>query len=126
MMKLFAWTAFVLAIVAGAGLAAEAATMVLVVFTAYVLLKLIADIGKDKTPNQDAIVGALVLPMLLVYIPGPISAWIQARLQDLWNWIGEQIGQGLATTSTMTIAAVCLVCAYVLSDRTMKTAKKAR
>jgi hypothetical protein len=126
MMKLFAWCAFILAIVAGTGLAADATTMVLIVFTIGLLVKAVVDIAKDKTPNQDAIVGALVMPTLLVYIPGPISDWIQSRFSDLWDFVGEQVGYGLATTSTMTIAAVCLVVAHTINERAVKASNKRR
>lgn len=125
-MKLFAWCAFILAIVAGTGLAADATTMVLIVFTIGLLVKAVVDIAKDKTPNQDAIVGALVMPTLLVYIPGPISDWIQSRFSDLWDFVGEQVGYGLATTSTMTIAAVCLVVAHTINERAVKASNKRR
>lgn len=119
MMKVFAWVSFVLAVVGGAGLVGVGlgtAVMVIAVLAALVLIGI--DLAKDGIPNQYAVIGAFILPSLIVSIDGRFPAWLSARLADLWGWAEGHAGAWVGTT-TVGLALGAVVISFLVSSRTM-------
>jgi len=119
MMKGFAWVSFVLAVIGGAGLVGVGlgtAVMVIAVLAALALIAI--DLAKDGIPNQYAVIGAFVLPSLIVSIDGRFPDWLSARLGDLWGWASDHIGEWVGTT-TVGLALGAVVISFLVSSRTM-------
>jgi hypothetical protein len=115
MMKLFAWVAFLVAIFAGAGLAATEPGLVQIVVVIGALAALIYDIAKDKIPNRDAVVVAVALPSLIVGMNGGIPNTLERWLDSLWGLWGDEAGSALGTGSMLVVAVIAVVVAFVFS-----------
>lgn len=115
MMKMFAWAAFLLAVFAGAGLAATEPGLVQVVVVVGALAALIYDIAKDKTPNRDAVVVAVALPSLLVGMNGGIPNTLERWLGSLWRLWGDDAGRALGTTTMLVVACAAVAVSLVFS-----------
>ncbi|SCL21545.1 hypothetical protein [Micromonospora inyonensis] len=122
MMKPLAWIGFALAVIGGAGLVGVGlASTVLVVAALGALIIIAIDIAKDRVPNQYAVIGAFVLPSLIVSINGTIPDWINARLGDLWGWANDTLGDWVGTT-TVGLALAAVAVSFLVSTKTMQRA----
>lgn len=118
-MKMLAWIGFVLAVIGGAGLVGvglAAAVQIIAVVGALIIIGV--DIKKDGIPNQYAVIGAFVLPSLLVGISGKAPEWINGKLTDLWGWAESNMGDWVGT-STVGLALAAVVISFAVSTRTM-------
>lgn len=115
MMKMFAWAAFVIAVFAGAGLAATEPGLVQLVVVMGALAALIYDIAKDKTPNRDAVVVAVALPSLIVGMNGGIPNTLERWLDSLWRLWGDDASDLLGTGTMLVVAVVAVVVSFVFS-----------
>lgn len=118
-MKLFAWIGFVLAIIGGAGLVGvglAAAVQIIAVISALIIITI--DIAKDRIPNQYAVIGAFVLPSLIVGINGKAPDWIADKLADLWGWATDHLGDWVGTT-TVGLALAAVAISFIVSSKTM-------
>lgn len=122
-MKLLAWASFILAIIAGAGLAVNDAGLVQVLAIIVVLVAVAIDIGKDREPNQVAVLAAIVVPSLLVLMPGKLASTLSGLLKSAWNNTSGHLGSWAGTTSTLGVAAVCVAVSFVIAQRTMNKGK---
>ncbi len=119
MMKMFAWVSFVIAIIGGAGLVGVGlGTAVMIIAAIAALAIIVIDIAKDHIPNQYAVIGAFVLPSLIVSIDGRFPDWLGDKLEDLWEWAGDHMGDWVGT-STIGLALAAVVISFVVSSRTM-------
>lgn len=118
-MKLLAWVAFGLAIIAGAGLAATNAGMVQILVVAGALVVAGIDIAKDRTPNQYAIFVVLALPSLVVGMNGKLAGTIADWLNDVWRWAEDTLGSWVGATSVATTAIVVAGFAVITAQRIM-------
>lgn len=118
-MKILAWIAFALAIVAGAGLAATNSGMVQVLVVAGALVVAGIDIAKDRTPNQYAIFVVLALPSLVVGMNGGLADNIDEWLGDLWSWAERGLGDVVGTTTVAATAIVVAGFAVITAQRIM-------
>ncbi|MEU7978276.1 hypothetical protein AB0B63_07060 [Micromonospora sp. NPDC049081] len=117
MTKSLAWIGFVLAIIGGAGLVGvglAAAVQIIAVLGALTIISI--DIAKDRVPDQHAVIGAFVLPSLIVGINGSFPDWVSAKLSDLWGWAENTMGDWVGTTTVgLALAAVAL--SFLVSTR---------
>lgn len=121
MKKFLAWVGFILAIIGGAGLVGvglAAAVQVVAVFGALILIGM--DVGEDRRPDQRAVIGAFVLPSLIVGIGGDIPNWIDDKLGDLWGWATDHLGDWVGT-STIGLALGAVAISFLMSTRTTST-----
>jgi hypothetical protein len=118
-MKMLAWLAFVLAIIAGAGLSASNPGLVQLLVVVALLTALGIDIAKDRVPNLVAVAVVVTLPSLIVGMNGKLAGTINRWLDSLWNNVSDALGQWAGTTSTFTIAVACVVVSYLIARRTM-------
>jgi hypothetical protein len=121
MMKLLAWAAFVVAVIAGAGLAATNAGMVQVLVAIGLVVVLVIDIAKDSTPNQYATGVAIALPSLLIGMNGTVAASIGGGLTRLWTWSGGHFGSWFGT-SLIGAAIIAGAVSLLIAQRTMPRA----
>ncbi|GGN39341.1 hypothetical protein FHR83_006740 [Actinoplanes campanulatus] len=118
-MKVLAWFGFVLAIIGGAGLVgAGYATVVQVIAVLGVLTVIGIDIYKDKTPNQYAVIGAFVVPSLIVGMNGKATEKISDGLTSLWDWADRNLGDWVGTT-TVGLALAAVVISFLVSHKAM-------
>ena len=118
-MKLLAWIGFALAVIGGAGLVGvglAVTVQIIAVLGALVIIGI--DIAKDRIPNQYAVIGAFVLPSLIVGINGTFPAWISDRLGDLWGWASDNAGDWVKTT-TIGLALAAVALSFLVSSKTM-------
>ncbi len=126
MKKILAWLGFILAIIGGAGLVGvglASAVPIVAVFGALIIIGI--DIAQDRVPNQYAVIGAFVLPSLIVGIGGDIPNWIDDKLGDLWGWAADHIGDWVGTT-TVGLALGAVVISFLVSSKTMTAGTSAR
>lgn len=114
-MKLFAWAAFLIAVFAGAGLAATEPVLAQIVVVVGALAALIYDIAKDKIPNRDAVVVAITLPSLIVGMNGGIPNTLERWLKGLWKLWGDDAGRALGTTTMLVVACAAVAVSLVFS-----------
>ena len=118
-MKFMSWVAFIIAIIGGAGLVGvDLATAVQIIAVFGVLVVIGIDIAKDRVPNQYAVIGAFVLPSLIVSINGSFPNWIDDKLGDVWGWAADNVGDWVGT-STIGLALGAVVISFLVSSRTM-------
>lgn len=115
MMKMFAWAAFLIAVFAGAGLAATEPGLVQIVVVIGALAALVYDIAKDKIPNRDAVVVAVALPSLIVGMNGGIPQTLERWLDSLWRLWGDEASDLLGTGTMLVVAVVCVVVSFIFS-----------
>jgi len=121
-MKFMSWVAFIIAIIGGAGLVGvDLATAVQIIAVFGVLVVIGIDIAKDRVPNQYAVIGAFVLPSLIVSINGDFPNWIDDKLGDLWGWAADNVGDWVGT-STIGLALGAVVISFLVSSRTTQRA----
>ena len=118
MTKLIAWLSFLVAIFAGAGLAATEPGLVQIVVVVGALTALAVDIFKDRVPNRDAVVVAVALPSLIVSMNGGIPETLTRWLDALWGQFDGSAAEALGT-STMLVVAVAAVVVSLVLTRTM-------
>lgn len=118
MIKFLSYGAFVLAFIGGSGLVGNGlATTVMVIATAAVLIKIVIDIKKDGKPDQDAIIGAFVLPTMISRINGSAAEHVGGWLTDLWGWANSHMGPWVGTTSIgLSLFAVAI--SFLVSTKT--------
>lgn len=119
MMKLLAWIGFALAVIGGAGLVGvglAAAVQIIAVLAALLIIGI--DIAKDRIPNQYAVIGAFVIPSLIVGINGSVPEWFDDKLSDLWGWASDQLGNWVGTT-TVGLALAAVAISFLVSQKTM-------
>ncbi|PWR08556.1 hypothetical protein DKT68_15175 [Micromonospora acroterricola] len=122
-MKVLAWICFALAVIGGAGLVGVglgSTVMVIAIIAALAIIGI--DIAKDRVPNQYAVIGAFVLPSLIVSIDGTIPRWISDRLAQLWGWAENHLGDWVGT-STVGLALAAVVISFLVSSRTMNQSR---
>lgn len=125
-MKFMSWVAFIIAIIGGAGLVGvDLATAVQIIAVFGILVVIGLDIAKDRVPNQYAVIGAFVLPSLIVSINGDFPNWLDGKLGDLWGWAADNVG-GWVGTSTIGLALGAVVISFLVSSRTMSAGTSAR
>lgn len=118
-MKILAWIGFALAAIGGAGLVGSGfATAIQVIAVLGVLTVIAIDIFKDKVPNQYAVVGAFVLPSLIVGMNGKLASNIQDGLSSLWDWAERNMGDWVGTT-TVGLALSAVVISFLVSHKAM-------
>jgi hypothetical protein len=116
--KFLAWVAFIIAIIGGAGLVGvDLATAVQIIAVFGILVVIGIDIAKDRVPNQYAVIGAFVLPSLIVSINGDFPNWLDDKLGDLWGWAADNVGDWVGT-STIGLALGAVVISFLVSSRT--------
>ncbi len=118
-MKGLAWISFVGAIIAGAGLAATSAGLVQILAVIAALVVLAMDIAKDRTPNQSAVIVAVVLPSLIVGMNGKLADTIDRWLSELWANVQGPLGEWAGTPSAFGVAAVVVTVSVLISRRAM-------
>lgn len=126
MMKALAWIGFIVAVIGGAGLVGvglASAVMVIAVLGALIIIGI--DIAKDRKPDQYAVIGAFVLPSLLVSIDGSFPAWVSDKLGDLWGWASDHMGDWVGT-STIGLALAAVAVSFIVSTRTDASARMGR
>lgn len=117
MKKTLAWAAFAIAIIGGAGLVGvglASAVQIIAVLGALTIIGI--DIAKDRIPDQYAVIGAFVLPSLIVGIKGDFPNWVDGRLADLWGWAEDTLGDWVGTT-TVGLALAAVVISFLVSTR---------
>jgi len=125
-MKFMSWVAFIIAIIGGAGLVGvDLATAVQIIAVFGILVVIGLDIAKDRVPNQYAVIGAFVLPSLIVSINGDFPNWLDDKLGDLWGWAADNVGDWVGT-STIGLALGAVVISFLVSSRTMTAGTSAR
>lgn len=115
MKKIITWVGLVLGLIGGAGLVGVGladAVQVIVVFAALVIIG--HDIIEDWTPDLKAVVGAFVLPSLIVGIGGKIPGWIGRQLENLWGWANDTLGAWVGTT-TVGLALAAVAISFILA-----------
>lgn len=115
MIKLFAWASFLVAIFAGAGLAATEPALVQIVVVIGALTALVVDIVKDKTPNKEAVVVAIALPSLIVGMNGGIPNTLNKWLDAVWGQFGQDAASALGTSTMLVVAVAAVVFSFVLT-----------
>ena len=118
MMKFLAWAGFVAAIIAGAGLAATNPMMMQVLIVVGALIAVIVDIGKDKTPNQHAVLVAIGLPSFLLAMNGTFAETVGDWMTNLWAWASQPLGDLAGTTAVFTAIIVGAI-AVLVGQKTM-------
>src|SRR5688500_5221512 len=118
MMKLFAWASFIVALFAGAGLAATEPGLVQIVVVIGAIAALVYDIAKDKTPNRDAVVVAVTLPSLIIGMNGGIPNTLERWMDALWSQFGGSAARALGTSTMLVVAVVAVVVSLILSRST--------
>lgn len=118
-MKILAWFGFGLAIIGGAGLVGVGyARAVQVIAVLGILVVIGIDIFKDKKPDQYAVIGAFVIPSLIVGMNGKVTDHISNGLQNVWGWADRNIGSWVGT-STVGVALAAVVLSFLVSHKTM-------
>ncbi|MER5703462.1 hypothetical protein ABT023_16175 [Micromonospora sp. NPDC002296] len=117
MMKPLSWIGFAIAVIGGAGLVGvglAAAVQIIAVLAALIIIGI--DIAKDGQPDQYAVIGAFVLPSLIVGINGAFPDWLSDKLADLWGWAEDNMGDWVGTT-TVGLALAAVVVSFLVSTR---------
>ena len=123
MTKGLLWISLVLALIGGSGLVGQGmASTVMVIATAGVLLKITIDIKKDGVPNQDAIVGAFVIPTMISRINGKAAEHIGGWFEDLWSWASRHMGDWVGTTS-IGLALFAIAISFLVSNKTARAGR---
>lgn len=117
MKKILAWAGFALAVIGGAGLVGvglAAAVQVIAVFGVLIVIGI--DIAKDRIPDQYAVIGAFVLPSMLVGIEASAADWLNDKLGDLWGWASDKLGDWVGTT-TVGLALAAVAISFIISTK---------
>lgn len=125
-MKGFAWASFGLAVIAGAGLAATNPGLVQVLAVVAALGVLVMDIVKDRTPNQSAVIVAIVLPSLIAGMNGKLADKIEEGLKHLWDWSAGWLGDWSGVGPTFGAAVVAVTLSVIISRRSMPKSSMGR
>ncbi|WP_435233389.1 hypothetical protein [Micromonospora aurantiaca (nom. illeg.)] len=123
MTKILAWVGFALAVIGGAGLVGvglSAAVQIIAVLGVLIVIGI--DIAKDRIPNHYAVIGAFVLPSMIVTINGEFPRWLSARLADLWGWAESSLGNWVGTT-TVGLALGAVVISFLVSSKTANSTR---
>lgn len=125
-MKALAWIGFIVAIIGGAGLVGVGlASAVMIIAALGALVTIGIDIAKDRKPDQYAVVGAFVLPSLIVSIDGSLPAWISSKLSEVWGWASDSMGDWVGT-STIGLALAAVAISFLVSTRTDASSRMGR
>lgn len=119
MIKLLAWVAFVLAVIAGAGLATNNSDIIRFVIVLAALTALVVDIAKDKTPNVAAVVVAVALPSYMVSMDTGLTDTLGRWLDGVWNWALGWLGPLAGTESTLVVGFGAVVVSILIAKSTM-------
>lgn len=120
MAKIILWASLVFAFIGGSGLVGNGyATTVMVIATFGVLLKLVLDIKKDGKPDQDAIVGAFVLPTMISRINGAAAEHVGGWFTMLWSWANGHIGAWIGQSS-VGLALFAIAMSFYASHKTSR------
>lgn len=126
MLKGLAWTAFVLAIIAGAGLATNNSGMIRFVIVVAALTALVVDIVKDKTPNVAAVVVAVALPSYMVGMDTGLTDTLGRWLDGFWGWALGWLGPLAGTESTLVIGFGAVMVSFLIAKATMSSSTTLR
>ena len=119
MLKGLAWTSFVLAIIAGAGLASNNSELMQFVIVPAALTAVVVDIVKDRTPNVAAVVVAVALPSYMVGMNTGLTDTLGRWLDGLWGWASSWLGWLAGTESTLVVAFGAIVVSVLIAKSTM-------
>jgi hypothetical protein len=118
-MKGLAWISFVLAVIAGAGLAATSSGLVQIVVVIAALIWAGIDIAKDRTPNLQTVAVAVTLPSLIRGMNGTLAKKIGDGTEWVWShsagWLGEWSGTG----PTFGAAVAAVTVSFIIARKTM-------
>lgn len=120
MLKLLAWLSFVLALVAGAGLAANNAELVRFVIVLAALTAVVVDFAKDREPNVAAVVVAVALPSYMVGMDTGLTDALGRGLDSFWGWSLGWSGWLAGTESTLVIGFGAVVVSILIAKATMR------
>lgn len=117
MVKFAKWASTFLAVFAGAGLAANNPGLVILITVLVSLVAFVWVIVKDKSPDLDTVIMALVIPSVLVSMNNPFAKKLNEWLSAFWDWVFGWAGKWLGTESNFVVAVVALALAYALMKR---------
>lgn len=121
MAKIILWASLVLAFIGGSGLVGNGlSTTVMVIATFGVILKIALDIKKDGKPDQDAIIGAFVLPTMISKINGTFAEKVGGGLTWLWSWASQHMGSWVGTGSSVGLALFAIAMSFFASHKTAR------
>jgi hypothetical protein len=100
------------------GLAANNPSLVVLVTVLVSLVAFTWSIIKDKSPDLDAVIIAVVLPSVLVSMDGKGADTLNRWLDNAWDWLANWAGPWLGTESTLVQAVAALAVAFALMKRT--------
>lgn len=126
MLKGLAWTSFVLAIIAGAGLATNNSELMQFVIVLAALTALVVDIVMDKTPNTAAVVVAFALPSYMASMDTGLTNTISGWSDGIWRWASGWLGWLAGTESTLVIGFGAVVVSILIARRTMSSSATLR
>lgn len=126
MLKGLAWTAFVLAVIAGAGLATNNSGLIRFVIVLAALTALIVDIVKDRTPNVAAVVVAVALPSYMVGMNTGLTDTLGRGLDGIWGWASGWLGWLAGTESTLVIGFGAVIVSVLIAKATMSSSTTLR
>lgn len=126
MLKGFAWVAFILAVIAGAGLATNNSELIQFTIILAALTALVIDIAKDKTPNTAAVVVAVALPSYMAGMDTGLTDTLSGWLDGIWRWASGWLGWFAGTESTLTIGFGAIVVSILIAKSTMSSSSTLR
>lgn len=126
MLKFLAWLSFFLAIVAGAGLAANNSDLIKFTVVLAALTALVVDLAKDKTPNIAAVVVAVALPSYMVGMDTGLTDTLGRWLDRFWNWSLGWTGPLAGTESTLLIGFGAVMVSFLIAKATMSSSTTLR
>lgn len=117
MKRFLCWLAYIVGLVAGASLAQGNSGLVQICILVGMVLWMIVDLVDNKTPNQPAVVIAIILPSLVLKMDGKGAKAIADIYGKISDFAVAPLNSWLGTNSALVLAMACIMIVFVLSHK---------